>query len=43
VHSDEVTEARFWTKNQIEKQLGKGVFTPNFEKEFLLLKKTGLI
>lgn len=43
VHSDEVTEARFWTKNQIEKQLGKDVFTPNFEKEFLLLKKTGLI
>jgi isopentenyldiphosphate isomerase len=43
VHSDEVAEARFWTKNQIEKQLGKGVFTPNFEKEFQLLKKTRLI
>jgi len=43
VHSDEVAEARFWTKNQIERQLAKGVFTPNFEKEFLLLKKTGLI
>ena len=40
VHSDEVVEARFWTKNQIEKQLGQEVFTPNFEYEFNLLKET---
>ena len=39
VHSDEVDEARFWTKNQIENNLGEGVFTPNFEHEFELLKK----
>jgi isopentenyldiphosphate isomerase len=43
VHSDEVVEARFWTKNQIENQLGMGVFTPNFEYEFLLLKEKGLV
>lgn len=43
VHSDEVVEARFWTKNQIENQLGMGVFTPNFEHEFLLLKEKGLV
>lgn len=43
VHSDEVEEVKFWTANQIEKQLGKGVFTPNFEKEFILLKNSGLI
>lgn len=43
VHSDEVVEARFWTKNQIEKQIGKDVFTPNFEYEFRMLKEIGLI
>ncbi|MFW6310598.1 MAG: NUDIX domain-containing protein [Prolixibacteraceae bacterium] len=43
VHSDEVEEVRFWTKNQIDKQLGRGIFTPNFEYEFLLLKKVGLM
>ncbi len=43
VHSDEVEEARFWTKNQIEKQLGKAVFTPNFEYEYQFLKEKGLL
>ncbi len=43
VHSDEVEEARFWTKNQIEKQFGKSVFTPNFEYEYQFLKEKGLL
>jgi isopentenyldiphosphate isomerase/intracellular septation protein A len=43
VHSDEVEEARFWTKNQIENNLGKGIFTPNFEIEFELLKEMKVI
>ncbi len=43
VHSDEVDEARFWTKNQIEKSIGKGTFTPNFEMEFKILKELNLI
>ena len=43
VHSDEVEEARFWTKNQIEKQLGKAVFTTNFEHEYQFLKEKGLL
>ncbi|WP_372947142.1 NUDIX domain-containing protein [Mariniphaga sp.] len=43
VHSDEVVEARFWTKNKIENQLGQKVFTPNFEHEFQLLKEKGLV
>ena len=43
VHSDEVDEVRFWTKNQIENNLGKGVFTPNFEFEFGLLKELKII
>ncbi len=43
VHSDEVEEARFWTRKQIENNLGEGIFTPNFESEFLLLKNLKLI
>ncbi len=43
VHSDEVDEARFWTKKQIEKSIGKGTFTPNFEMEFKILKELNLI
>jgi len=36
LHSDEVKEGRFWTFNEIEKNIGKEVFTPNFEYEFKL-------
>ncbi len=43
LHSDEVTEAKFWTKIQIESQLGKEVFTPNFEHEFTLLENSDLL
>jgi len=39
----EVDEARFWTKNQIEKNLGEELFTPGFEYEYSLLKNAGLI
>ncbi|PIF02030.1 MAG: NUDIX hydrolase [Draconibacterium sp.] len=43
ISSDEVEEARFWTKNQIEKNIEKGIFTPNFEMEFNLLKSYKII
>ena len=43
VHSDEVVEARFRTSKQIERLLGKNVFTPNFEYEFQLLKNKGWV
>ncbi len=43
VHSDEVEEARFWTKNQIEKQMGQSVFTPNLEYELNLLKEAHIL
>ncbi|VAW24711.1 hypothetical protein MNBD_BACTEROID01-2085, partial [hydrothermal vent metagenome] len=43
VHSDEVDEARFWTKKQIEDSLGTGLFTPNFEYEFQMLKELKII
>jgi len=39
LHSEEVEEGRFWSPSQIEKQIGKGVFTPNFEFEYPLLRK----
>jgi isopentenyldiphosphate isomerase len=32
--ASEIDAIRFWTKEEIEKNLGKGVFTPNFEDEF---------
>jgi isopentenyldiphosphate isomerase len=31
----EISEGRFWTKNEIEAALGTDIFTPNFEQEFL--------
>ena len=36
LHPDnlEVEEGRFWSASEIEANLGKGVFTPNFESEF---------
>lgn len=41
--NDEITEGRFWKIPEIEKSLGKGIFTPNFEHEYLLLKKSGYL
>jgi len=35
----EISEARFWSVKEIENNIGKDIFTPNFEKEFELLKK----
>lgn len=43
IQSNEVDEIRFWTKNQIENQLGKNVFTPNFEYEYGMLKERIII
>lgn len=43
IRSDEVEELRFWTKNQVEKQMGQGIFSPNFEHEFELLKALKII
>ena len=39
LHSEEVEEGQFWTPKQIENNLHKGIFTPNFEYEYELLKK----
>jgi isopentenyldiphosphate isomerase len=37
VNTDEIEEGRFWAIQEIKDQLGKGIFTPNFEYEFALL------
>jgi isopentenyldiphosphate isomerase/intracellular septation protein A len=41
--SEEVDELRFWTKNEIERNLGTGIFTPNLEHDFALLKAEKLL
>ena len=35
---DEVDEGRWWTLEDIDSNLGKGVFTPNFESEFRMIR-----
>ncbi len=39
VNRDEVDEGKFWTIKEIKDNLGKQVFTPNFEHEFSMLTK----
>lgn len=34
----EIDELRFWSFNEIEDAMGKGVLTPNFEQEFQRIK-----
>jgi isopentenyldiphosphate isomerase len=36
-NKDEIEEARYWPPEEIKGKLGKDVFTPNFEFEFLSL------
>ena len=35
---EEISEGRFWTIDEIEASLGKGLFTPNFEQEFIRIR-----
>jgi isopentenyldiphosphate isomerase/intracellular septation protein A len=37
VNPEEISEGKFWEISRIRESLGKGIFTPNFEKEFLIL------
>lgn len=45
INNTEVDDGRFWKRSEIHANLGKNVFTPNFEKEFAILesvfRKTG--
>ncbi|MBN2143182.1 MAG: NUDIX domain-containing protein [Candidatus Aureabacteria bacterium] len=36
---EEITEGRFWTPEEIERNLNQGVFTPNFEEEWIKYKE----
>lgn len=37
---DEVDEGRWWELSDIDASLGKGVFTPNFESEFRMIRQS---
>ena len=34
INKDEIEEGRYWSMEEIKENLGKDVFTPNFESEF---------
>lgn len=38
INRDEIEEGRFWNMEEVEENLGNGIFTPNFEHEFQTLK-----
>ena len=35
---DEVDDGRWWSVEEIDANIGKGVFTPNFESEFQMIR-----
>jgi isopentenyldiphosphate isomerase len=37
INTNEIEEGKFWSVKDIEKNIGKNLFTPNFEHEFYLL------
>ena len=39
INREEIDFGRFWSFREIERNIGKGVFTPNFEEEFRMLDK----
>jgi len=39
----EISEGKFWKIRDIEAQLGKNIFTPNFEQEFLKIIRSLII
>lgn len=40
---DEVSEGKFWKPEELQNGIGKNIFTPNFEKEFLQITKEKLL
>ena len=38
INTSEISEGRFWTFGEIENNIGKNIFTPNFESEFAKIK-----
>jgi len=39
VNKTELSDVKFWSKSEIVKNIGCGLFTPNFEHEFVLIEK----
>ncbi len=37
INSEEIDDGRFWTIDEIKSNLGKDIFTPNFEHEFKMV------
>ena len=37
---DEVDEGRWWDIDEIDASIGKDIFTPNFESEFRMIRKS---
>jgi hypothetical protein len=35
---DEVEEGRWWPVSEIDSSIGKGIFTPNFESEYKMIR-----
>jgi len=42
LNKDELSDGKFWKISEIQEQLDKGVFTPNFEQDFKNLLKKGI-
>jgi isopentenyldiphosphate isomerase/intracellular septation protein A len=42
INRDEIAYGRFWSMSEIERNLNKNIFTPNFIQEFQMLKKIKL-
>jgi isopentenyldiphosphate isomerase len=38
INKDEIEEGRFWSLPEIKENFGKNIFTPNFEKEFEIMR-----
>ena len=37
---DEVDEGRWWAVEEIDENIGKGLFTPNFESEYKMIRSS---
>ncbi len=42
IDNNEVTEGRFWSIEEISQNIGKGIFTSNFEQDFTKFLSNGL-
>jgi isopentenyldiphosphate isomerase len=42
INPEEIDEGRYWTMQEIRDNIGRGVFTPNFEHEYIALLTTEL-